>query len=193
MGGLGYAGVMSTDLYQIPVHRIDGSRTSLAEYRGKVLLVVNVASKCGLTAQYEGLERLYREFRGSGLEVLGFPANDFSGQEPGSNEEISQFCRTNFSVDFPMFSKVEVTGPAKHPLYAALTAAKPSSTGNGKQEFIDGLIRFGAQPNAEPDLLWNFEKFLVGRSGEVVARFSPNTLPDAPELKQAIEAELTRS
>lgn len=184
---------MSADLTQIPLDRIDGTRTSLAEFRGEVLFVVNVASKCGLTRQYEALERVHRKFHSKGFEVLGFPANDFAGQEPGSNEEISQFCRTNFSVDFPMFSKIVATGMGKHPLYTALTTAKPSSVGAGKQDFIQGLIRYGIQPNPEPEILWNFEKFLIGRNGNVVARFSPDTLPDSAEVLSAIEAELAKT
>src|SRR3712207_9377465 len=111
---------MSTSLYDIPLISIDGSRTSLSEYAGKVLLIVNVASKCGLTPQYEGLEALYRTYRDQGLVELGFPANDFKGQEPGSEAEISEFCRSTYGVDFPMFSKIKVTGPDKHPLYRAL-------------------------------------------------------------------------
>jgi glutathione peroxidase len=183
---------MAFDLYTIPVTRIDGSVTSLADYRGKVLLVVNVASKCGLTPQYDALEKTYERFREAGLEVLGFPANDFGAQEPGSNEEIAQFCRSTFGASFPMFSKIAVTGPSKHPLYATLIETLPESKGAGKQAFVDGLIRFGAKPNPEPELLWNFEKFLIGRDGKPAARFSPDTLPDSPAITQAIETELSR-
>jgi len=183
---------MSFDLYSIPLTRIDGTVTSVGEYRGKVLLVVNVASKCGLTPQYDALETLYKRFRPAGLEVLGFPANDFAAQEPGSNEEIQQFCRGTFGVEFPMFSKVTVVGPSKHPLYAAMIEAQPTSRGAGKQGMIDGLVKYGIHPNAEPELLWNFEKFVIGRDGRVAARFSPDTLPDSPEITQAIEAELSK-
>ena len=183
---------MPFDLYTIPVTRIDGSVTTLADYRGKVLLVVNVASKCGLTPQYDGLEKVYARYRGAGFEVLGFPANDFSEQEPGSNEEIAQFCRGTFGASFPMFSKISVVGSYKHPLYAALTDALPASEGEGKQGMIDGLVKFGVQPNAEPELLWNFEKFLVSREGRPVKRFSPDTLPGAAAVTQAIEAELAK-
>ena len=183
---------MSTDLYSIPVETITGEGASLAPYRGKVLLIVNVASKCGLTPQYDGLEKLYSRFRDSGLEILGFPANDFAGQEPGSNSEIATFCQSTFGVDFPLFAKIPVTGPNKHPLYATLTAAKPASIGAGKAEFIAGLKKYGINPNSEPELLWNFEKFLVARNGEVVARFSPDTLPEAQAIVEAVEAELVK-
>ena len=183
---------IATELSSIPLIRIDGTATSLDEFRGQVLLIVNVASKCGLTPQYEGLEKLYARYRNDGLQVLGFPANDFAGQEPGSNDEIATFCRSTFGTSFPMFSKLTATGPAKHPLYRELTAAQPASQGEGKHDFIQGLIRFGVQPNAEPEVLWNFEKFLISRSGEVVARFSPDTLPFSRVLTDAIKAELAR-
>ncbi len=183
---------MAIDLYSIPVTKIDGSESSLADYRGKVLLVVNVASKCGLTPQYDALEKTYARFHDAGFEVLGFPANDFGAQEPGSNEEIAQFCRGTFGARFPMYSKIPVTGPSKHPLYAALTEALPESKGEGKEAFKQGLIGFGATLNPEPEILWNFEKFLIGRDGKPVARFSPDTLPDAPQITSAIEAELSK-
>src|ERR1700723_3054234 len=122
---------MPAALYDIPVQTITGEPTSLAAYRGKVLLVVNVASKCGLTPQYKGLEGLYQGKRAAGLEVLGFPANNFKGQEPGSDTEIREFCSTNYDVHFPLFSKISVLGEDKHPLYAQLTAAKPSAIGDG--------------------------------------------------------------
>ena len=120
-----------TDIQQIPLKTIKGADASLADYAGKVVLVVNVASKCGLTPQYEGLEKLYRAYKDKGLVVAGFPANDFGAQEPGSNEEIATFCTTNFGVEFPMFEKIVVTGPEKHPLYAALTGAGPGAPGGG--------------------------------------------------------------
>ncbi len=181
---------MAFDLYSIPLTRIDGTVGTLGDYRGKVLLIVNVASKCGLTPQYDALEKTYARFREAGLEILAFPANDFAGQEPGSNEEIAQFCRSTFGTSFPMFSKITVVGPSKHPLYAALTDALPTSEGAGKQAMHDGLIKFGVTPNPEPELMWNFEKFLVSRDGQAVHRFSPDTLPDAPQITSAIEAEL---
>ena len=155
-------------LAEIPLKTISGAPASLSDYAGKVLLIVNVASQCGLTPQYEGLEALYRSHRDAGLVVLGFPANDFAGQEPGSAAEIMAFCTTNFGVDFPMFEKMVVKGPDKHPLYAALLDAIPDPS----------------------EIRWNFEKFLVGRDGKVIARFDPRTAPDDPALITAIDAAL---
>jgi len=184
---------MSVQIYDIPVRKITGEDASLAEFKGKVLLVVNVASKCGLTPQYEGLERLYEQYRGQGLVVAGFPANDFKSQEPGTEAEIQAFCTTNYSVKFPMFSKITVVGANKHPLYAALIAAQPKAVSVSDVPFREKLKGYGIETNPEPELLWNFEKFLVSRSGEVVRRFAPDTQPDAPELIAAIEAELAKS
>jgi len=184
---------MSTPIYDIPVQRITGETASLSEFRGKALLVVNVASQCGLTPQYDALEKLYTRFKSS---VLGFPANDFGAQEPGSNEEISAFCRTNYSVDFPMFSKIAVTGPATHPLYQALIAAQPKAIGPTRDSFRQNLNSFlaskhnGAATNPEPGILWNLEKFLIDRKGSVVARFSPEVTPDDPTVVSAIESAL---
>jgi glutathione peroxidase len=183
---------MSMDLYSIPLTRIDGTVGTLTDFRGKVLLIVNVASKCGLTPQYDALEKTYARYRDAGFEVLAFPANDFAGQEPGSNEEIAQFCRGTFGASFPMFSKITVVGPSKHPLYASLIDALPASEGEGKPAMVEGLVKYGITPNEEPELLWNFEKFVVSRTGEPVARFSPDTLPDAPVITQKIEAELAK-
>jgi glutathione peroxidase len=186
----------ATSLYDIPVHKITGEGTSLADYRGKVLLIVNVASKCGLTPQYDALEKLYARFKDSGLVVLGFPANDFGAQEPGSNEDIQTFCRSTFGVDFPMFSKITVTGPDTDPLYKALIAAQPEADGINRDSFRERLNGFlkdkhnGATTNPEPGILWNFEKFLVDRKGNAVARFSPEVLPDDPAVLSAIESML---
>lgn len=177
-----------TALADIALKTIRGADASLADYAGKVLLIVNVASKCGLTAQYEGLEALYREYRDQGLVVLGFPANDFAGQEPGSNDEIESFCTTNFGVDFPMFEKIVATGPDKHPLYAQLTATLPSAANDGA--FREKLKGYGMTPNPQPEVLWNFEKFLIGRDGTVLGRFSPDTAPNDPDLIAAIRAAL---
>jgi glutathione peroxidase len=185
---------MPADLYDIPVQTITGEPTSLAAFRGNVLLVVNVASKCGLTPQYDALEKLYARFKDSGLVVVGFPANDFGAQEPGSNEEIATFCRATFGVDFPMFSKIAVTGPETHPLYRALIDAEPKATGATREGFRERLTGFlsktGGTTNPEPGILWNFEKFLVGRDGKVVARFSPEIVPDDPTIVAAIESAL---
>lgn len=149
--------------------RIDGKPQPLADYRGQVLLLVNVASRCGLTPQYEGLEALYERYRERGFEVLGFPANDFAGQEPGTNAEIADFCRSTYGVAFPMFGKIVVKGEGQHPLYQKLT---------GQPAPIGGPVE------------WNFQKYLVDRSGQVVARFAPRTLPDDPALLSRLEALL---
>ncbi len=179
---------MST-LSQIPLKTITGADTNLAAHDGKVLLLVNVASKCGLTPQYEGLEALHERLADKGFSVLGFPANDFGAQEPGSNDEIADFCRTNFSVSFPMHEKMVVTGADKHPLYAALTSAHPK-TDTDAEPFRERLRGYGMTPNPEPEILWNFEKFLISRDGEVVGRFAPTTEPGDPALAAAIEAQL---
>lgn len=181
---------MSTAVGTIPLRRIDGTTTSLADYQGKVLLIVNVASKCGLTPQYEALQSLYVRYRDQGLVVLGFPANDFAGQEPGSDEEIKEFCQTNYSVDFPMFSKIAVTGEEQHPLYRHLTAAFPKAASNSGDSFRERLAGYGMTPNPEPGVLWNFEKFLVGKDGSVIGRFAPDVAPDDPLLTEAIEKAL---
>ena len=162
-----------TNIQDIALTRIDGSASTLGDYAGHVVLVVNVASKCGLTPQYASLEHLYTTHKSKGLVVLGFPCNQFRGQEPGAEAEIEAFCSTTYGVDFPLFSKLEVNGPERHPLYAALVAAEPVA-----QEKPDGTLRadlakYGSP--AEPsDLLWNFEKFLVGRDGTVLGRFAPD-------------------
>lgn len=146
--------------------RLDGSEQNLADYQGKVALLVNVASKCGLTPQYAGLEALYARYRERGFVVLGFPANDFGAQEPGSDAEIAQFCRANYNVDFPMFSKISVKGESMHPLYRTLTS---------QPEPIGGEVQ------------WNFQKYLVDRSGQVVAKFAPAVKPDDPALVARLE------
>ncbi|SCW88221.1 glutathione peroxidase [Sphingobium faniae] len=178
-------------IQQIPLKTIKGDDASLSDYAGKVVLAVNVASKCGLTPQYEGLEKLYGDYKGKGLVVAGFPANDFGAQEPGSNDEIATFCTTNFGVDFPMFEKIVVTGSEKHPLYAALTSAQPKAQGDG-DAFREKLKGYGMEPNPEPEVLWNFEKFVIARDGSVAARFAPTTAPDDPALVATIEAELAK-
>jgi glutathione peroxidase len=151
---------------------------------------VNTASKCGLTPQYEALQTLYSERRDSGFTVLAFPANNFMGQEPGTDAEIADFCSTQYSVTFPVMSKISVTGDDQHPLYAELT--HQVATADGKSEFRERLVSGGVEATEDPEVLWNFEKFLIGKSGEVVARFAPGVAPDAPELVAAVEAELAR-
>ena len=182
---------MAADLAAIPLKRMDGASDSLANHQGNVLLVVNVASKCGLTPQYEGLEKLYKQYRDQGFEVLGFPANDFGAQEPGTDEEIAEFCSLNYGVSFPLFTKADVTGTGKQPLYAALTEAAPAKIGDveGMKERFKG---YGMTPNEDPEVLWNFEKFLIGRDGRVAGRFAPAMTPDDPQLVAAIQAELAK-
>lgn len=149
--------MIGTDLYDIALTRIDGSSETLGTYRGKAILVVNVASKCGLTPQYEGLESLYERYKDKGLVVLGFPCNQFGAQEPGTHDEIVTFCSTNYNVSFPMFAKLDVNGEHRHPLYRALI----DTAGGG-------------------DIQWNFEKFLIDKNGNVT-RFSPRTTPEEIE------------
>jgi glutathione peroxidase len=180
-----------TELSAIPLSRIDGASDSLASHAGNVLLIVNVASQCGLTPQYEGLEQLYKRYREQGFEVLGFPANDFGAQEPGSNEEIAEFCSVKFAVSFPMFDKADVSGPGKQPLYAELTRAMPDKQGD-TAPFRELLRGHGMTVNEDPEVLWNFEKFLIGRDGKVAGRFAPTTAPDDAALVSAIEAELAK-
>jgi glutathione peroxidase len=177
------------NIQQIPLRTIQGADTSLGAFLGKVVLVVNVASKCGLTKQYEALEKLYEKYRDRGFVIAGFPSNDFAGQEPGSNAEIAEFCSATFGVAFPMFEKLTVVGPNKHPLYAALTSAQPTAAGDA-QGFRDNLKKHGLTPNPEPEVLWNFEKFLLGKDGQAIARFAPATTPDDASVVSAIEQAL---
>lgn len=175
-------------LYNIPLKRIDGTPSNLGDYAGKVLLIVNVASKCGLTPQYEGLEALYREKQALGLEILGFPANNFMGQEPGTDSEIMSFCQTAFDVSFPMFSKISVSGADIHPLYTALTQAIPDA--KGAELMREKFAGYGFPPTPRGDILWNFEKFIVSRDGRVIARFSPDVAPDDVRLIDSIDKAL---
>ena len=177
-------------VYQIPVKTIQGNEVDLSQYQGKVLLVVNVASKCGLTPQYEGLEKLYEAQKENGLEVLGFPANNFLAQEPGTDAEIQEFCSLTYDVKFPLFSKISVAGDDKHPLYQTLTQAIPERVGEGP--WWKDLVDYGLTPNPKPEVLWNFEKFLVNKEGEVVARFAPDITADDARLVDAINAELAK-
>ncbi|MDC7684676.1 glutathione peroxidase [Asticcacaulis sp. BYS171W] len=177
-----------SDLYDIPLRRIDGSDATLKDFTGKVLLVVNVASKCGLTPQYEGLEALYRARQGEGLEILGFPANDFMGQEPGTEAEIASFCSTNFDVTFPLFAKISVAGDGKHPLYKALTEARPKATGD--EIMREKFAGYGFPPTPAGEVLWNFEKFVIGRGGKVIERFSPDVTAEDIRLTTALDRAL---
>lgn len=156
-------------IYDIPVKTLDGKDSSLAGHKGKVMLIVNVASRCGNTPQYTALQKLHEDFAKDGLAVLGFPCNDFGKQEPGTADEIKEFCSTKYSVTFPMYEKVVVKGPEKHPLYKELSGEKSPFPG---------------------DVKWNFGKFLVDKKGKVIARFEPKTKPDAPEVLEAIKKAL---
>jgi glutathione peroxidase len=166
-------GTTAASVYDFTLKDINGKDVSLSSYRGKVLMLVNVASKCGLTVQYEGLQKLYETYGDRGLVVLGFPANDFAGQEPGTNEEILEFCATRYSVKFPMFSKISVKGEETHPLFQWLTDERTNGPFAG-------------------EIAWNFNKFLVDRNGKVIKRFEPKVVPDSPEVTQAIEAALAQ-
>jgi glutathione peroxidase len=158
-------------IFEIPVKTLTGQDSSLGSQSGKTLLVVNVASQCGLTPQYTALEKLHEQFASRGFAVVGFPCNQFGKQEPGTAEEIAEFCSTSYGVTFPMFEKIEVNGPGRHPIYAVLTAA-PDANGEAG------------------DVVWNFEKFLVRPDGTVAARFRPRTTPDSREVLAAVEANL---
>jgi len=160
-----------TTLHDFQQKTLDGKDKSLADYKGKAVLVVNVASKCGLTPQYTGLQKLHEKYSARGFEVLGFPCNQFAGQEPGNAEEIAEFCERNYGVTFPMFAKIDVNGANRAPLYAWLTAEQ-------------------TQPDGPGDVMWNFGKFLVDKQGNVVARFNPRVAPDAAELTSALEKAL---
>lgn len=161
---------MSSTVSDIVVKTMDAKEKPLSEYAGKVLLIVNVASYCGYTSQYAGLEKLNQKYQDAGLRILGFPCNDFGAQEPGSNAEIAQFCSTSYGVSFELLDKVHAKGSEQHPLYARLTQA--------------------VQPTG--DVAWNFEKFLVSKQGEIVARFKSSVTPESPELIAAIERELAK-
>jgi glutathione peroxidase len=166
---LGCGTILAGNLQDIPLKDINGKDTSLKAYNGKVLLVVNVASKCGLTPQYKALEAAHRKYKDKGFSVLGFPCNDFGSQEPGTNDEIKEFCSTKYDVTFPIFDKLHVKGPERHALYTALSGEGSPFPG---------------------DVKWNFGKFLIGKDGKILKRFEPKVAPDSPEVTQAIEAAL---
>ncbi|HTZ89570.1 MAG TPA: glutathione peroxidase [Alloacidobacterium sp.] len=161
----------ATSVYNFTLKSIDGKPVSLSEYHGKVLMLVNVASKCGYTPQYAALESLYEKYKDRGLVIVGIPANNFGGQEPGTNEEIKKFCSTKYNVSFPMMAKVSVLGDDKTPLYAFLTDKS-------------------VNPQIGGDIKWNFTKFLFDRNGKPVARFEPNVTPDSPQVVAAVESAL---
>ena len=176
----------TSGIYDITVKDMDGSDVSLANYKGKVLLIVNVASKCGLTPQYEGLEALYQKYKDQGLEILAFPCNQFLGQEPGSNEEIQSFCSLNYNVTFPLFDKIDVNGEAESPLYTYLKEQAPfKGYPEGTEEFATMLDEIhqktGTGFNQGDAIRWNFGKFLVSKDGKTILRFEPMVTPDMME------------
>jgi glutathione peroxidase len=163
------ASIFAAPIHDIAVKDIDGKDTTLGAYKGKVVLIVNVASKCGLTPQYKALEAIHEKYKARGFTVLGFPCNQFMGQEPGTSEQIKEFCSSKYNVTFPLFEKIDVNGPKRHPLYTALAGAESPFPG---------------------DIKWNFGKFLIGRDGKIIKRFETRTTPDSPEVTSAIEAAL---
>jgi glutathione peroxidase len=167
-----------------------GAVQSLADYDGKVMLIVNVASKCGLTPQYEGLESLQKEFGADGLQILGFPCNQFGGQEPGTSEEILDFCTTNFDVSFPIYSKIDVNGSDADPLYSYLCAEQPGDFGPGSGSLFDHVKVTIPEVIGTDQIKWNFTKFLVARDGEVITRFEPTVEP--ADMKADIQAALAK-
>ena len=183
---------MQHDILNTEVTTIDGEKTTLAAYAGKVLLIVNVASKCGLTPQYEQLEALQEEFAPQGFSVLGFPCNQFLGQEPGSEEEIKTFCSMTYGVTFPLFSKIDVNGEHRAPLYQKLIAAAPTAVAPEESGFYARMVSKGRAPLYPDDILWNFEKFLVGRDGLVIQRFSPDMTPEDPIVMESIKLALAK-
>lgn len=158
-------------MYEFTMKDIDGKDVKLDAYKGKVVMIVNTASRCGNTPQYEGLQKIYDKYKDKGFVVLGFPANNFMGQEPGSDEEIKEFCTLNYNVSFPMFSKISVKGADQHPFYSFLTHKETN-------------------PGFDGDITWNFEKFLTDRNGKIIARFTPKTKPEDPKVVEAIEKAL---
>lgn len=183
---------MSNAIFDLQLKKINGEATTLGEFKGSVLLVVNVASECGLTKQYDGLEKLYEQFHAQGFEVLGFPCNEFGAQEPGTEEEIHSFCTTQFGVKFPMFSKIDVNGADRHPLYQTLTAAKPQAVEPEGSEFFQRMTSKGRGPAQPGNILWNFEKFLIARDGTVIERFAPDMTPEDATLVAAVKQALAK-
>ena len=183
---------MQHDILNTEVTTIDGEKTTLAGYAGQVLLIVNVASKCGLTPQYEQLETLQKDLENDGFTVLGFPCNQFLGQEQGSEDEIKTFCSTTYGVTFPLFSKIDVNGEHRHPLYQKLVDAAPQAVAPEGSGFYERMASKGRAPVNSNDILWNFEKFLLGKDGQVIQRFSPDMTPDDPQLVAAIKGALAK-
>lgn len=181
---------MIQNIYDIPLKSIDGKETNLSQYRGKTLLIVNVASKCGFTPQYEDLEKLYKNLQPQGLEILGFPTNDFLKQEPGSDKDIASFCSLTYGVTFPMFSKISVKGKEQHPLFKLMTTKKPIAINYvGRSPFKKILFRLLGGTSSE--VQWNFEKFLVSTEGEVLERWASEVSPSDPRFIQRIKQSLS--
>lgn len=181
---------MQHDILNTEVTTIDGEKLSLTRFKGQVLLIVNVASKCGLTPQYEQLEALQRQYAQQGFTVLGFPCNQFLGQEPGNEEDIKTFCSTTYGVTFPMFSKIDVNGEHRHALYQKLVSAAPVALAPQGSGFYARMDSKGRGPQQPGDILWNFEKFLLGRDGEIRQRFSPDMTPDDATLTEKLRQAL---
>ena len=180
-------------LYDLSATLNDGKEKKLSAYKGKVLLIVNTASKCGFTPQYQGLQELYGKYKDRGFELLAFPCDQFGHQEPGSDADIKSFCETKFGVEFPMFEKIVVKGEMQHPLYRELIAECPTAQQNPKGTLRKTLDQHGLGPANDTDIMWNFEKFLVNRQGQVVGRFAPDFTPKDPAITTAIETELNKS
>ena len=172
-------------VHDFTVTAADGTARSLGDYAGKVLLIVNVASKCGLTPQYEGLQSLYSDLRDRGLEILGFPCNQFGGQEPGTDAEIQEFCSTKYNVTFPVFSKIEVNGPNAAPLYTYLRAEAPGDFGPQYGFLYEHIAKTRPEAIGTDEIKWNFTKFLVGKDGKVIRRYEPPVTPD--EIRKDLE------
>ena len=181
---------MTQSVYDFTMKTITGQEKKLSDYKGKVLLVVNVASKCGLTPQYDGLEKIYKEYKSKGFEVLGFPANEFGAQEPGSSNEIQEFCRSNYGIEFPMFEKIVVKGPGQHPLYKYLTENKKDAKAKADSKLMPLLKEKNLLTGEAHDIKWNFEKFLIGKNGEIIERFSPDVAPEDSVLVDSIKKAL---
>jgi len=178
--------------HDLKLRALDGQELPLAPYKGKVVLVVNVASRCGLTPQYEQLENIQKAWEKDGFTVLGFPCNQFLGQEPGSEEEIKTFCSTTYGVTFPLFSKVDVNGEHRHPLYQKLVEAAPQAVAPEGSGFYERMASKGRAPQNDGDILWNFEKFLLSADGQTIQRFSPDMAPNDPLLLAAIKGALAK-
>lgn len=178
-------------VFDFTVKTNKGEDVSLSQFEGKVLLIINTASKCGFTPQYDALEKLYKEHKDAGFEILAFPSNDFSEQEPGTDDEIKEFCTVKYNVTFPLFKKIPVVGENANDLYKYLIAAEPETSGDS-----DGLRKLlkshNIQPNDAPQILWNFEKFIINKKGEIVGRFSSNVNPDDKDFVNLIETELSK-